>query len=163
MSPATRHRLLAAALLATLIAAWLAPDSPEDGGTAVAALAPMPELLDWPQAPELPVTAAAEANIMGMADGVPARGAKRPPAEGPPGKASASALPNTPPFRMFGRIERDGEAIAFLTHAGRTLTAAPGDRLPGDWQVDSVGSDGAVLTYLPLGQSALIPFKTPAK
>jgi hypothetical protein len=163
MTPAGRQRLLAAALLATLVAAWLAPESPQDGGAAVAALAPMPDLLDWPEAPEMPAIASASDSTLDAADEAPVRSGKGRQAKGSPEQASQPGLVPVPPFRMFGRLERDGEALAFISHAGRTLTAGAGDQLPGDWQVDSVGSDGVVLTYLPLGQTALIPFKTPAK
>jgi len=166
MSPASRHRLLAAALLLVLVAAWLAPEEPGDEGAALATLAPMPDLLDWPSAPASPQLAQSPAKE--AADAVaaiaapPARGSS-PPSVAPTDPASdRPASPPTPPFRMFGRMDRDGESIAFIAHGGRTLSAAAGERLPGDWQVDSVGSNGAVLTYLPSGQTALLPLAMPA-
>lgn len=158
-----RQRLLAAALLATLAAAWLAPEAEPDGGTAVAALAPMPALLDWPQPPDAPAVAAditrgSAPTASGRGTGRALRGATEADAA-----TSKPAAPPPPPFRMFGRFERDGESLAFISHAGRTLTVAAGDALPGEWRVDAIGSDGMLLTYLPLGQTARIPFKAPAQ
>ena len=166
MSPTNRHQILGAALLATLLAAWLAPDQPEVGGTAVAALPPLPDLLDWPQPPEpLPgVSADAALNGALAATHRSARTRAVPQDDAPAGaKPPASATPPVPPFRMFGHLERDGETVAFITHAGRTLTVTAGQPLPGDWQVEWIGNDGMVLTYLPLGQTARIPFKVPAQ
>lgn len=166
MSPAKRQQILAAALLATLLAAWLAPDRPEDGGTAMAALPPLPDLLDWPQPPEPLAGVSAD---LGPDEALaaahrPARNRATPVDDAPAGaKTPASATSPAPPFRMFGRLERDGETVAFITHAGRTLTVTAGQPLPGDWQVESIGADGMVLTYLPLGQTARIPFKAPAQ
>jgi hypothetical protein len=163
MSPASRQRLLAAALLATLVAAWLAPERPDDDGATVAALAPMPDLRDWPAAPEMPVARPPQAGTANTVDSTPQRSTRRPQAERSSSTGSLADSPPAPPFRVFGQLERDGEAVAFISHAGRTLTVSAGDRLPGGWQVDAVGSEGVVLTYLPLGQTALIPFKAPAK
>lgn len=163
MTQQHRHRLLAAALLATLLAAWLAPDRPEDSGTAVAALPPLPDLLDWPQPPEpLAGVTTSEGPDTALAT------ARRPARERASADAAAPATkppatPPAPPFRMFGHLERNGETVAFVTYAGRTLTVTAGQPLPGNWQVESIGNDGMVLTYLPLGQTASIPFKAPAQ
>jgi len=166
MSPTKRQQILAAALLATLLAAWLAPDRPEDSGTAMAALPPLPDLLDWPRPPEPLVGVSADLGLDKALAAAhrPARNRATPADDAASSaKPPASAIPPAPPFRMFGRFERDGETVAFVTHAGRTLTVSAGQPLPGDWQVESIGSDGMVLTYLPLGQTARIPFKAPAQ
>jgi len=161
VSPHSRHRLLAAALVATLAAAWLAPEGADDNATPIAGLTPMPDLLEWPQPPEPPDVSAAPEDATPMTIDRPRQGRG---ANFDDDTASGRPLtPPTPPFRMFGRLERDGQAVAFITHADQTLTAAAGERLPGEWQVESVGSDGVVLTYLPLGQTARIPFKAPAQ
>ena len=164
MRPEHRQRLLAAALLATLLAAWLAPDHPEESGTAVAALPPLPAVLDWPQPPEPLAGVSADRALEGAL--APARGPKAAralPDDGTAAAAKPPAAPPAPPFRMFGRFEHDGETLAFVNHAGRTLTVVAGQQLTADWQVESIGNDGMVLTYLPLGQTARIPFKAPAQ
>jgi len=162
MSGPRRQQMLAAALLATLLAAWLPPDDPVDGGTAVAALKPMPELLEWPLAPDGPSAASATNDAAPFASGIKPPSGRRASSQETVANADP-ALPPAPPFRMFGRFERDGETLAFVNHAGRTLTVAAGQQLPGEWQVESIGNDGMVLTYLPLAQTARIPFKAPAQ
>jgi len=166
MSPTRRHQILAAALLVTLLAAWLAPDRPDDGSAAMAALPSLPALLDWPQPPEPlgGVSADAVSEHALVAVDRPRRGgASLDTKAAASAKPPTSASPPAPPFRMFGRFEQDGETVAFITHAGRTLTVTAGQSLPGDWQVESIGADGMVLTYLPLGETVRIPFKAPAQ
>ncbi len=158
--------MLTAALLATLLAAWLAPDHRDDAVTVAATLPPLPDLLDWPLPPEPPpgVSASERLDTALAAADRPARTRAAPRDDAATGaKPPASAAPPAPPFRMFGRLERDGETVAFITHAGRTLTVTAGQPLPGDWQVESIGNDGMLLTYLPQGQTARIPFKAPAQ
>lgn len=161
MSPHSRHRLLAATLLATLVAAWLAPEGADTEGTAVAALTPMPDLLDWPQPPE-PPSLLADPDDASMA-GNDLSGQGRRARTGDGTAPEPPLAPPSPPFRMFGRLDREGQVVAFVTHAGSTLTVTTGEQLPGEWLVDAIGSDGMVLTYLPLGQTVRIPFKAPAK
>jgi len=162
MNATNRGTLLAAALLATLAAAWLAPAAPDEHKAADSSLEAMPTLADWPEPPppvQAPKTAMAESNSKATAGAAAGHGAPRP--EALPLAQAPSTPP--PPFRMFGSLSRDGQTVAFLNHAGKTLIVAPGETLPGDWQVGSVGSDGTDLTYLPLGKTVRIPLKASPK
>jgi hypothetical protein len=56
------------------------------------------------------------------------------------------------PYKYLGRWQEDGADIVFLAEGDRTRAARKGDRLGGQWRVDSITEQVMTLTYLPLDQ-----------
>ena len=171
-SPA-RRRLLTA-LAATLAASgWLA--MADDGETPVVAPAPRATA----RAPAIEVAARATVPV----DAWPAPPRNRPaaempadasawasprpppqPASAPPPAAKAfvgPVVPQAPPFRytLIGRLD-DGQLHALLTDELRSIDVRVGELIDGQWRLDSVGSDGIVVTWLPAGKRQQIGFKS---
>lgn len=143
-----RMPLLLALLVITLMAVWLAPGR-NDKDEARESLAPLPALLDWPQAPPEPDIRRERPERERTARAAPP----------PPPPVEPPKPPPAPPFRVLGRIQRDGRDMLFVNQAGTTLAVAEGDTIAGQWRVDRIGADEMVLTYLPLDASTRLPLK----
>lgn len=73
-----------------------------------------------------------------------------PPATPPPPPPPPQAPPV--PYQYLGRWQEDGADIVFLADGDRTRAARQGERLGGQWRVDSIDRQAVTFTYLPLDQ-----------
>lgn len=83
----------------------------------------------------------------------------------PPPPSAAAAEPPTPvappvPYTFLGRMESDEAPKVFLRKGkDAVLIAAEHDTLEGTWRLEAIGPSGLVLTYLPLNQQKILPYK----
>jgi len=166
--PTPRQFALFAALGLSLAAtAWVsqedAPEpvaaAPRRATTAVAAQA------DWPgpaagargQWPALDAQARAA-----WGEAAPVAAAPAPPTSEQPVE-EAPPPPTAPPFpyQLVGRLT-DGASRAILNNAQRSAVVGVGEVVDGQWRVEAIDASGLRLTYLPLGQSQLVPFAAAA-
>jgi len=168
-----RKIVIGAAAVATLLAAWFAPD--QDGGvvgpaaaTTREAPAPMPASEAAPTATVTePVTAELQihprvadedlGNVFAKQSWAPSAAAplKVLPqpvaavdAQRPSGPAGAPPLP----FQFLGRFTDEGKTAYFLQIDGRNIVARAGEKIDDNYQLDSVSGDTMNFTYLPLNQ-----------
>jgi hypothetical protein len=162
---------LAAALLATLAAAWWAPaPTPDDLASPPATRLPEPRL---PATTALPSRSASAAAVVLLAIAPRASGAAPPanlftaPAP-PPAPRVAKVVKSQPviaallpepapqapplPFQFLGRYKDAGQVAIFLQHADQNLVVRVGDVLQGQYKVESLTDTALHLIYLPLNQ-----------
>ena len=170
-----RKIVLGTAAVATLLAAWFAPD--QDGGvvgpaaaTTREASAPAgPPQLESPAA-ALPSTEAAPPSAIDLQihsrveDDEPGNvfakqsWAPRSPlkvmAEQTPQQQHAGAPSGPPPlpFQFMGRFTDDGKTAYFLQIDGQNVVARPGEKVNDSYLLDSVSGDTMNFVYLPLNQ-----------
>jgi len=156
----TRQRLLAAALVATLAAAfWPAG---EDDIEVVERSRPRRELpAAAPQAAEPGIgarpaePASAErlprmqANLFPSQTWVPPPPPYTPPPPPPP-------APPPLPFKYLGRWVDDGRLTVFLMQGDQPIPVESGQVLPGNWRVDEITARSVVFTYLPLDMQSTL-------
>jgi len=70
----------------------------------------------------------------------------------PPPPPPRKVEPQAPPlaFKYFGKIVEDGKPVVFLSRNERNFSVRAGDKLDGQYQVESITESSIVLTYLPL-------------
>ncbi|SEN67331.1 hypothetical protein SAMN05428959_102852 [Duganella sp. CF517] len=170
-----RKIVLGTAAVATLLAAWFAPE--QDGGV-VGPAAATPRELSAPAIAPRPDVAPAEISAAEMA---PAPGvdlqihsrvaddelgnvfAKQSWAPQSPLKVMAEqtapprqgATPSGPPplpFQFMGRFTDDGKTAYFLQIDGQNVVARPGEKINDSYLLDSVSGDTMNFIYLPLNQ-----------
>ena len=78
----------------------------------------------------------------------PAAPAARP-AAAPP--APAAEAPPPMPYRIAGRVVRDGVSQLLLAKGSDVVAVQQGDMLEGGYRVESIGAEDVTLLYLPLG------------
>lgn len=168
-----RKIVIGAAAVATLLAAWFAPE--QDGGVVGPAAAttreapppaaavagePAPAAAE-PVTPELQIhprvadedlgnvfakqswAPAAVSPLKVLPQQVAAVDVQR-----PGGPAGAPALP----FQFLGRYTDEGKTAYFLQIDGRNIVARPGEKIDDNYQLDSVSGDTMNFIYLPLNQ-----------
>jgi hypothetical protein len=66
--------------------------------------------------------------------------------------------PSAPPlpFKYLGRMADDDSQVVFLEKNQATLSAAAGDRLENDYQVESIADSAVHFIYLPLGTKQIL-------
>jgi hypothetical protein len=62
------------------------------------------------------------------------------------------------PYRIAGRMVRDGIPQVVLAREDRVLTVREGDVLEGGYRVESVAPDGVTLVYTPLDKRESLTF-----
>lgn len=154
----TRHRLLAAALIATLVAAFW-PASEDDSVEVVESSRPVGErpavesaTLPPAQSASQPKVVAAERLAKMQANLFPRQTWVPPP---PPPKPYVPPPPPPPkppplPYKYLGRWVENGQMTVFLVQGEQPLAVQAGQTLPGGWRVDEVNERRVVFTYLPL-------------
>lgn len=171
-----RKIVIGAAAVATLIAAWFAPD--QDGGVVGPAAATTREADPAPPTPTAPVAAtlaAAPAGVGGIDLQIHPRVAddemgnvfaKQSWAPEAPKKvmlepaqaqqvaqqASAPSGPPALPFQFLGRFTDEGKTAYFLQLDGQNVVARPGEKINDSYLLDSVNGDTMNFVYLPLNQ-----------
>lgn len=172
MSQIRKRRLpivLAALLLVTLIAAYLAPPAQ------TATLPPVARVIKPDtRVAETPSSGAMDGNRMTIVLKVKDRNVGEeemaptglfavpapppPPAPPPEPKKKTPVLapppPQAPPlpFQVLGRYVEDGKTAVFLRHHDRNLVVRVGDTLAGQYKVESLDGNLLTLRYLPLDQ-----------
>jgi hypothetical protein len=169
---------LGVALLATLLAAWFAPE-PEDDGVVLnprpaspAASRSVRDATAGIPAPARNASAVAsvevlqirerlasdedEISLFAVADWqqrkVPDAVENQMPEEAPPPPPVAPPLP----FRMMGRYVENGQTLVFLQQADRNWIVREGDILNESYKVESVGANAIHFKYLPLGEVQIL-------
>jgi len=164
----TRHKVLAAALAATLVAVWWSGHDLDDVDAEIVAAAPRnaanPAGVAPRTAPQLaPVASNGAADspateneprfVAAGPDLFPVQSWRPPPpappvvVEAPPPPPQAPPLP----FRYVGRWAADDGETVFLAQGERVLNAKIGEQL-GQWRLDAADAGGLTFTYLPLQQ-----------
>jgi hypothetical protein len=148
-----RHRWLAAALVATVIAAlW---PQPEDDAIVPARPAP-PAAHPAPAAPAstpaVPAPAQRERLIAMQGNLFPQQTWQPPP---PPPKPHTPPPPPPPqapplPFKYLGHWEEGGRKTLLLVQGEQPIPVQPGQTLAGGWRVDTISEHAVVFTYVPL-------------
>lgn len=89
----------------------------------------------------------------------PAQSWAPPPPKRAPAAKVALPAPTPPPmpYRVAGRVVHDGVAHVVLAKGDRVLTVREGDTLDDGYRVQSIGSQGVTLVYLPLGVPQILP------
>ena len=171
----TRHSVLAAALVATLIAVWMSGQGGEEDSSdsiEVIQAKPRQAASALPATPGKPAATAVatpatsavatEARLRFPASGAdlfPAQSWRPPPPPAPVFVAPPPPPPQAPPlpYKYIGRWNAgDGESY-FLAQGEQMLTVKVGQKLA-SWQLDSVDAGGLNFTYLPLQQKRQLRF-----
>jgi hypothetical protein len=164
----TRHKVLAAALAATLVAVWWSGRDLDDVDAEIVAAAPRKAANSAsvasriaPQAAPMASNSAADSPATDPEPRFVAAGPDlfpglswRPPPPAPPVVVEAPPPPpQAPPlpFKYVGRWAADDGETLFLAQGERVLTAKPGELL-GQWRLDAADAGGLTFTYLPLQQ-----------
>lgn len=166
-----KKSLLGLALVATLVAAWFAPDDEADLIAPAVARSQAPAAVAVPQGTGLAAPAAdlslairprEQDDQTGSAFGsgqwqnpAPLKPQSARVAVQPAGAATAGP-PSAPPIRVLGRYVEDGKAAYFLQVGERNILARVGDKVGDDFHLDSDGPNGLTFTYLPLNQQQVL-------
>ncbi|MCU6496446.1 hypothetical protein LPN04_01410 [Rugamonas sp. A1-17] len=176
-----RKIVIGAAAVATLLAAWLAPD--QDGGVVGPAAATTREAAPASAAPAQIAASAPPADAVAAtapgADGIDLQihprvaddemgnvFAKQSWAPETPKKimmdqaqaqqaaqvANAPAGPPALPFQFMGRFTDEGKTAYFLQVDGQNVVARPGEKVNDSYLLDSVSGNTMNFVYLPLNQ-----------
>lgn len=183
----SRNTGLFGLLALTLAATWYAAGLEEADGLVVATQergarlpgasvqpgTPAPAPTRWPAGVDAPVIAAFEgAAAPGVAavasqqrmspvgrDLFAVRSWQPPPAAAPP--AEPVAAPRAPPlpFRYAGRMEEDGQVVAFVSEGSTTKVLRQGDTFS-NYRVEEITAQGMRLVYLPLNETQRLLFES---
>jgi hypothetical protein len=160
-----RKIVIGAAAVATLLAAWFAPD--QDGGGVGPAAATTREAT-----PSVPLTDAAPAgapeelqihprvadddmgNVFAKQSWAPEAPKKMMQEQAPQPQAAAASASGAPalPFQFVGRFTDEGKTAWFLQIDGQNIVARPGEKVNDDYMLDSVNGGTMTFIYLPLHQ-----------
>jgi len=154
----TRHRLLAAALIATMVAAFW-PASEDDSVEVVESSRPagerpavesatVPPAKTEPQVKAVPAERLAKmpANLFPRQTWVPPPPPPKPYVPPPPPPPKPPPLP----FKYLGQWIDAGQLTVFLVQGEQPIPVQIGQVLPGSWRVDEISERQVVFTYLPL-------------
>ena len=169
-----RKIVLGTAAVATLLAAWFAPE--QDGGVvgpAAATTREVPVAVTTPQ-PDAPPAEISAMNTppSGIDLQIHARVADDEPGNvfakqswapqsplkvmteqtAPARQAGTPSGPPPPPFQFMGRFTDDGKTAYFLQIDGQNVVARPGEKINDSYLLDSVSGDTMNFIYLPLNQ-----------
>ena len=155
----TRQRLLAAALIVTLVAAFW-PAREDDEVEVVESSRPAGErtapgsagVSAGGSAPDAKPAAGVrlakmQANLFPRQTWVPP---PPPPRPAPPPPPPPPPKPPPLPYKYLGRWVENGQMTVFLVQGEQPVAAQPGQVLSGGWRVDEVSERRVVFTYLPL-------------
>ncbi|MBV6320198.1 hypothetical protein KVP70_04560 [Duganella sp. HSC-15S17] len=164
--------MIGAAAVATLLAAWFAPD--QDGGVVGPAAATTREAAPAPAAVVAPPASAAPAadgidlqihprvaddemgNVFAKQSWAPETPKKvmmdQAQAQQTAQQASASSGPPALPFQFMGRFTDEGRTAYFLQIDGQNVVARPGEKVNDSYLLDSVSDNTMNFIYLPLNQ-----------
>ncbi|CAN7322500.1 hypothetical protein [Rhizobacter sp. LjRoot28] len=165
-----QHLLLGLALVATLAAAYMAPDPEADGGVLLADRSARTAGTSAAPPSRAPGKGAVAADVLEIrardaeaddrAEALFAAGAWQ--VDAPVTKTEpvvpvvqGPAVPHAPPlpFRTIGRYEEDGVTVFFLQHNERGIVARVGDTVAEHYKVESVQGNLLTLTHLPTNQT----------
>jgi len=172
-----RKIVIGAAAVATLLAAWFAPD--QDGGVVGPAAATTREAAPAPVAPAIvapPADAIAPAagtdgvdlqihprvaddemgNVFAKQSWAPETPKKimmdQAQAQQATQQASAPSGPPALPFQFMGSFTDEGKTAYFLQVDGQNVVARPGEKINDSYLLDSVSGNTMNFVYLPLNQ-----------
>lgn len=167
-----RKLVIGAAAVATLLAAWFAPD--QDGGVVGPAAATTREAAPAPVAAVAPPAAAAPAadgidlqihprvaddemgNVFAKQSWAPETPKKimmdQAQAQQTAQQAGAASGPPALPFQFMGRFTDEGKTAYFLQIDGQNVVARPGEKVNDSYLLDSVSDNTMNFIYLPLNQ-----------
>jgi hypothetical protein len=79
------------------------------------------------------------------------------------GKPVPPPAPTAPPlpFKYLGRMADGDKVVVFLERNQDTLSAAAGDKLQSDYQVESIAESAVHFVYLPLGTKQVLNIAAP--
>lgn len=156
-----RHRWLAAALIATLVAAfWPAREESPDGvEPAERKRAPVPSGTAPAASGEAGAQPGASTRLAAMQSDLFPRQTWVPPL--PPPKPYVAPPPPPPsppplPFKYLGRWVDAGRLTLFLVQGEQPIPARAGQVLLGAWRVDTITERQVVFTYLPLDMQSTL-------
>jgi len=83
-----------------------------------------------------------------------------PPSRAPPAQPPIPVAPAIP-YAFLGRMESDAAPKVFLRRSAdaAVVVAAEHDTLDGAWRLEAIGGQGLVMTYLPLNEQKILPYK----
>jgi len=159
----TRHRLLAAALIVTLVVAfWPAREDTVEVVESSRRQGNQPAVVAKPikPAPAEPQAAPAskdrlarmQANLFPSQSWVPPPPPPKPYIPPPPPPPKPPPLP----FKYLGQWIDDGELTVFLVQGEQPIAIQMGQVLPGNWRVDEISDRQVVFTYLPLDMQSTL-------
>lgn len=167
-----RKIVIGTAAVATLLAAWFAPD--QDGGVVGPAAATTREAAPTPVAAVTPPASAAPAadgidlqihprvaddemgNVFAKQSWAPETPKKimmdQAQAQQTAQQAGAPSGPPALPFQFMGRFTDEGKTAYFLQIDGQNVVARPGEKVNDSYLLDSVSDNTMNFIYLPLNQ-----------
>jgi hypothetical protein len=164
ISPTVRHMGLFLALLVSLAAAWWAPDSEEEQGATVVAVAartrPHQEERAVPAQPT-----GLDLDRLGRrsptdTDADPFRAkswyvAPPPPPPAPPPKPAAPPMP----FQYVGKFDDagGGNLVVYLAKGSESYAVKPGDKFADDYRFEGIEKGQVMITYLPMSLKQRLP------
>lgn len=157
----TRQRWLAAALVATLAAAfWPADEDTIEGVVRSEPRRAQPAAVSRPVAAEAPAQTVAPAALAErlprmQADLFPRQTWVSPPKPVIPPPPPPPAPPPLP-FKYLGRWVDDGRLTVFLVQGEQPIPVESGQVLLGNWRVDEITARSVVFTYLPLDMQSTL-------
>ncbi|WP_153118091.1 hypothetical protein [Rhodocyclus tenuis] len=167
-----RQRVIAAVLLATLVAALLSPDAPDDElalppPSAQRAGSPIVPTPVSPVVSNSAPTTVPPLHARTLADQPLGLFAAPPPPAPPvpevPPPVAAPEPPQVPPlpFRFLGRYRDGGREVVFVSFNDRNLVVGAGDIVEGVYRVQSIAGNVMQLIYLPLQQTQILEIGQP--
>lgn len=168
--PAQRFRWLMAALLLTLLAAWLAPPVEDESLVSAPQRVRSADDARWnasaaesrKQANDTALDVLGIKKRVPLADEALAAGvfatAIQVPVAKPAEVSKAEEIPLPPPqapplpFRFLGRYEDAGQSVVFLQYNDQSLVVRLGDTLGEQYKVEQITATSLELRYLPLNQ-----------
>jgi hypothetical protein len=165
MKQISRSRLgLAAALVATLLAAWFAPEKQEDDivlntRPAPTNTAPQPPVRAIVSGGDIEVLKINErqaldeeaVSLFAATEWQQSEALTQEEAGLEGASTQASTAPPLP-FRIMGRYVEDGQSVVFLQQADQSWVVRKGDTLAGAYKVEYIGDNAIRLRYLPLNE-----------
>ncbi len=167
-----RKIVIGAAAVATLLAAWFAPD--QDGGVVGPAAATTREAAQTPVAAATPPASALPpagsvdlqihpriaddemGNVFAKQSWAPETPKKimmaQAQAQQTAQQSNALAGPPALPFQFMGRFTEEGKTAYFLQIDGQNVVARPGEKVNDSYLLDSISGDTMNFIYLPLNQ-----------
>lgn len=167
MNPKQRKFLLFAVLAGMVLAAWFAPEPPEQRvEPRVAAVAPkgavsgatanatpgkaaMPEPAVTDTLPQRDALGKPKQEIFGFQTWQPPPPPPPKVLAGPP-PAPPPPVPPPNPYRFAGRFLQDGQMQVFLTRGEYPVQIKVGDVLEGTYRIEAISPNNIAMTYLPL-------------
>jgi hypothetical protein len=175
-----KRSILFAALAATLLAAWFAPEdegdviAPASARTSAPRATPAAVPVAAQVAPPLPADAGLTivprvpddemGNLFGSQQWqnpspLKPKEARQPVVSASARKAAATAAAASAPelpIRFLGRFIEDGKVAFFLQVGDSNVIARIGDKVGDHYRLDSAGAEGLTFTYMPLNQKQVL-------